>query len=469
MRKIFVLIIAWMGWVSCSAQYISEVLEYCPAPGQHINAAPWGNPYSTTTIKGSVNGSLSLGAFGGYVVFKFDNPVKNHPDNPFGVDFTIFGNPMTDLAEPGIVYVMQDENQNGIADDTWFELSGSDYYFSTSRKDYTVTYTNPGDTVASDIPWSDNSGIEGFIFANPHHTQPYYPNNDSFPLIPSNQYMLSGSFIELAVDTSNPVFVRLPAREFGYADNRSRGLAPYTVPDNPYTLEKENAGGDAFDIDWAVDTEGNYVSLEEVDFIKVQTAVLADAGWLGEGSTEITGAVDVAPDNTISGVLDMIVIKDLPKIITTNYYQLEVYVFHKGRPEPQWLINWSTTMPGAQVDENNLLTVTETGELELTASLADNPDITSTVNTTINLSASVKEYRNKSVDLVYPNPADEWIQLITVQKSPVRIFNIAGELIMSIKEYQEGDKIRLTGMPAGLYITITGNEPGYQISKFIKR
>ena len=84
-------------------QFITEVLEYVPAPSQYMNALPWSAPSSPASIVGGVNGSLSLGAFGGYVVFRFEEPVENDPDHPFGVDFTIFGNPLPNWSEPGII------------------------------------------------------------------------------------------------------------------------------------------------------------------------------------------------------------------------------------------------------------------------------------------------------------------------------------------------------------------------------
>ena len=74
------------------AQYISQVMEYRPAPGQLINEVPWGTPTAAHSIVEDITGSLSLGSFGGYVVFRFATPVENDPLNPFGVDFTIFGN-----------------------------------------------------------------------------------------------------------------------------------------------------------------------------------------------------------------------------------------------------------------------------------------------------------------------------------------------------------------------------------------
>ena len=82
--------------LQAGAQYIAELMEYTPAPGQLINMSPWGTPAGARSIEGDINGSLSLGAFGGYVVFRFEHPVENDPQNPYGVDFTILGNPKPD-------------------------------------------------------------------------------------------------------------------------------------------------------------------------------------------------------------------------------------------------------------------------------------------------------------------------------------------------------------------------------------
>ena len=49
----------------------------------------------------------------------------------------------------------------------------------------------------------------------------------------------------------------------------------------------------SFDIDWAVDREGNPVYLPGVDFIRVYTGVNQQCGWLGETSTEISRAEDL--------------------------------------------------------------------------------------------------------------------------------------------------------------------------------
>ena len=449
-------------------QYISELFEYKPAPGQHINAAPWGIPSSAATIKGGVNGSLSLGAFGGYVVFGFDQPVENHPDNPYGIDFSIFGNPLNGLSEPAIVYVMKDENQNGLPDDTWYELAGSDYSFSSSMRDYEVTYSNPGGSTAADVPWSDQLGNTGFIFTNTNHTQAYYPLADSFPSVHQNEYTLTGSYIRMPVDSSTSTFVKFPQRVFGYADNQMRGSASYNIPDNPYTEEVEHSGCDAFDIGWAVDSAGNYVELDAIHFVKVQTAVMAYGGWLGEASTEITGAVDVEPDNGISGITKCLVIKDLPVKLTESTHQLEVFAFDKGRLQPGQEIIWSVNMDEAGIDENHVLTVTESGELEIAAAMADDPTITATVTTTVDLSSAIELPFAVHHILLWPNPAKDVIRISGCENAAIKMTGISGKVFYEGFSERKEKTIRIAHLPPGVYLVGIEQDGLYTFKKFIK-
>ncbi len=447
-------IILILSFTMAGAQYISEVLEYTPAPGQFINSAPWGLPSSASSIVGTVNGSLCLGSFGGYVIFRFENPVENHPDNPYGVDFTIFGNPLIDWSEPGIVSVMKDNNENSLPDDTWYELNGSDYYFSSTARNYEVTYSNPGDTIALDVPWMDNTGKVGHIRANSFHQQPYYPLPDSFPALAQDQYTLSGSVIEAEMETTSPTFIKSRKRAFGYADNQLRGTAPFIKPDNPYTGEVENSGGDAFDIGWAVDSNGIYVDLDCIHFVKVHNAALSAEGWLGELSTEITGAVDVAEDGSTTGELDMIVIKELPVEIDTTEYQLEAFVFHKGRVQIDKTIHWTSSLTGAMVNDNHLLTVTGSGDLVLTAVLAEKPEVKTEVSTIIKLdktTSGLDRYRLSEIFL-YPNPARDFIRIKGARDASVSIYDAAGKRCLMIQAYHEHNTIDISGFPVGLYM-----------------
>ncbi|MDZ7744100.1 MAG: T9SS type A sorting domain-containing protein [Bacteroidota bacterium] len=468
--KQYILLLAMLLVFAASirGQYISEVLEYKPAPGQHINNENWGIPSSANSIVGGLEGKLSLGAFGGYVVFRFDGPVENHPDNPFGVDFSIYGNAMEGLSEAGIVYVMKDGNQNGLADDTWHELAGSDHYFSTYLEAYEVQFANPQQPVAADVPWTDNLGRSGHIYANETHTQPYYPLHDSFPVIPNDQYSLQGNSIFQPVDTLSGI-VRFPQRAFGYADNKSRGLPPYTLPDNPYTHETENGGGDAFDISWAVDEEGHYIELDEIHFVKVQTASMQNGGWLGEVSTEISGAIDITPDPGLQGTEDMIVIRDLPLVLDTSQYQLEVMIFHNGKPLAGQEVLFTASLAGAEVTEDHLLIVSESGSLEITARLAEDPDIFTTAKTLVDLSSGIGEQTVFEQELVYPNPAIDLIKLRTEEKAGITIYPLNGISVFQIRNYQPGQSISLSHLPAGLYIIRIQGENFHRVGKIIKK
>ena len=444
--------------------YIDKVWEYKPAPGQFINASPLGLPSSAQSIVGSVNGALSLGAFGGYVVFAFEEAVENNPDNPFGIDFTIFGNPTQQWSEPGIVSVMVDSNQNGQPDDTWYELAGSDYPFSSTIRDYVVEYENPGDT--ADVPWTDNQDGSGSILMNDLHKQPYYPEAGLFPEVDPVSYLLTGTRIKDAVDDSNPWMISL-RRDFGYADNTIRGYlkslelsessklasAAVALPDNPYTRDVENSGGDAFDIGWAVDSTGNYVDLEKIHFVKVHTGVMADGKWLGEASTEITGAVVVGPDTTVSGVSEMVVVKDLPQVIDTSVFQLEAYAFDMGRWQPDRAISWTSSQPWAAVDQDQVLTVTQSGPLTLTAYLADKPEIERNVTATVDLSqvSGIKYNTNPEIS-IFPNPASDMIRIDGFERARVSIYTVSGARVLVREHYTGGESIRLDDLPEGLYI-----------------
>ena len=455
------------------APYISRIWEYKPAPGQFINAAPLGLPSSAESLVGGINGALSLGAFGGYVIFDFGQAVENDPDNPYGVDFTIFGNPTLQWAEPGIVSVMKDENQNGLPDDIWYELAGSDYRFSSTLQDFSAEYENPGDS--TDVPWMDNKGDSGLVFVNAIHQQPYYPSADLFPGVDPVSYSLAGTRIQDAVDDSNPGVMMSHRRSFGYADNQVRGsgldnIDLLILPDNPYTREMENSGGDAFDIGWAVDSKGDYVELDRIHFLKVHTGVMADGKWLGEISTEITGAVVVATDTSVSGATDMVVVKDLPKVIDTNKYQLEAFAFQSGRLSPAEEINWASNQTWATVSEDHVLTVTQSGDLTLTASLATNPEITSTVSTTVDLSTvNIPELDIAKDIRIWPNPASDKIRIEGFERARVSIYTVSGARVLVRENHIGGESIHVADLPKGLYIIRISNGRDSATSRFIKQ
>ena len=162
MKKTLLLAMAACTALSIGAQngkYIAKVYDYCPAPGQHINLVPeWdeGDTKATMLQKASEQlvgqgvdseGMVSLGGFGGYVVFGFDHSVVNVSGE---CDFKVYGNAAKDAmypdyytSETGIVMVSVDVNGNGLPDDPWYELAGSDYSAASTLKNQAITYYKP--------------------------------------------------------------------------------------------------------------------------------------------------------------------------------------------------------------------------------------------------------------------------------------------------------------------------------------
>ena len=443
------------GWFGpLQAQYISEVLEYTPAPGQYINETPWGTPASAQTLVGGLDGTLSLGAFGGTVVFSFEHPVENDPDNPFGVDFTIFGNAAGTWSEPGIVSVMADENQNGLPDDTWYELAGSDYFFYGTRHDYRVTYTNPHQEEAADVAWSDNDGGTDYLFANSFYRQPYYPRPADFPAVGEDSCTFTATCLAETLGY-DPMGRRIsPERAFGYADNRSGGSAPHTLPDNPYTPEKEHSGGDGFDIDWAVDEQGRYVTLEAIHFVRVQTGVLGADRALGELSTEIRGAVDVSPDASVTGRDELLVMRRLPDTIRGTRFPLEAAVFKKGRLQKDAGITFRTDLEEVRV-ENDTLFFHSPGEVTITAESGDDPRLTATGSAVLvydSLTGAGEAQYPAARMQVYPNPATDRIYIKGPAEASLAIYTVTGKRIFQPGAVRGGTPVDVSSLPPGVYL-----------------
>jgi len=350
--------------------FVSRIIEYKPAPGQFINTSAWGTPRKAQSIIGGVKGGISLGAWGGYIVVGFSKAIENDADNPYGIDFTIYGNPLETWSEPGIVMVMKDKNKNGKPDDTWYEIQGSDHYWNNTQKNYELTYYNPNNPKAADVKWTDNHDNTGYVYANQFHGQPYYPIADTFPQIPQDKYTFKGTRIEAFVDKTIPTYIMSFRRGFGYADNFPRGSAPHDVPDNPYTAQQEGCGGDPIDIDWAVDKNGNPVALDKIDFVKIYCGVNEEAGWLGEVSTEVTAVMDVTPNAAITGEEYLLVIDDLPpQMHAGTSFPLQANFFHRGKRQPVTGISWEVSpAQKATITQENLLIVKDIGEVTVTAS-----------------------------------------------------------------------------------------------------
>ena len=373
--KLFNVSVLMFFAVLAEAQFVSKVLDYLPAPGQHTNSDFIGMPSAANSLVGTNKGMVSLGAFGGSITVYFVQGIQNDPANPYGVDFTIYGNPTKTWSEPGIIQVMKDENHNGIPDETWYEIAGSEHFWNTTTYSYEVAYQNNGQTTASDILWTDNQGSLGIIPKNSFHQQPYYPKADLFPNVATNKYVLKGTRLNAPIDLSNPGSVNSFHKTFGYADNTPVLSLTERLPDNPYTSEVEGSGGDAIDISWAVDQDKKYVNLDEIHFIRIYTGMNALAGWLGEISTEITGIRDIEPA-TVAGITSVIVIQELPrKIGVGQSLDLNAISFESGIKQPNVGIVWSVSDPKLAAVSNGKLVAKSAGTARVRAASVANPEL----------------------------------------------------------------------------------------------
>lgn len=364
-----------MSFQLVQAQFITQIVDYSPAPGQYTNADFVGTPAAAASIVGKANGLVSLGDFGGSITVHFSSGIQNDPANPYGVDFTVYGNATSTWSEPGIIQVMKDENKNGLPDDTWYEIAGSDYFRNSTTKNYEITYQNNGLSKAGKIFWTDNQGGNGFIPESSFHQQPYYPKSDLFPAIPTEQMVLTGTRLAGQIDLSNPGVVQSYRRAFGYADNTPVLSISEKTPDNPYTAAIEGSGGDAIDISWAIDQTGNHVNLNEIHFIRISTGMNALAGWLGEISTEIAGIRDVEPA-AIDGNRTLLVIQDLPsKIFMGQVLDVQAQLFESGVLKENSTISWTISNPEIAGIESGILKVLKPGNFILKATFSGNPSV----------------------------------------------------------------------------------------------
>lgn len=291
-----------MSGIAQNSPYLHHVWEYVPAPGQFVNTMPAyeeGDDADAMCRKveqqvaNNTKGLITLGGWGGYMVFSFDHPVVNMPEEK---DFIIEGNAFYQSAtegaagggscEPGIVLVSVDANGNGLPDDEWYELAGSEYTNPLTRHGYTVTYERPAEghvptpdpdqryrTDTTYIHWTDNRGEDGYLEKNSFHTQAYYPE-----WIESDKITFEGARLPDNYQLVGKNYVLYPY-EYGYADNH---------PDTCSLAQ--------LDIEWAVNADGTPIHLNAIHFIKVYTALHQQCGTIGETSTEVKGARDLHPD-----------------------------------------------------------------------------------------------------------------------------------------------------------------------------
>lgn len=254
--------------------FASRVIAYTPGDGEFVNdpafndpARALGAPVGGGTYEGDLTKLVTLGDFGGSITLGFDQTIRDDPLNPFGLDAIVFGNgfwvgnnPNLKWAEAGVIEISRDTNGNGVADDPWYVIPGSDIIDPMTQREGEL-FILPDDPFAR--PPLFNEHFDG--------TESFFGYADMSPVLILGD--LDGDNI---VDDPD-----LDAARF------------YTVPDDPDAVgvSPGSGGGDAFDIAWAVDPDTNLpAELDGFDFIRITTAARSDTGGLGEVSVEV-GAV----------------------------------------------------------------------------------------------------------------------------------------------------------------------------------
>lgn len=294
------------------------VYAFLPAPGQFTNenmtSGGWGTIYNSAgTLKNMLNNTvttgISLGYFGGYVVFDMgvdgsgQGNVKNNPSHPGGYDFKVVGNAFSGNSEPGGIQVSKDAI-------TWYDIAGSFHYDDATKWNYSATYVDPvnggstGNTAADrqPIPYyiNGNTSTTGTVAINTFHAHNWYP--------------LAANYIT-GLDKATGSG-RLPFAEYlynqnalGYTNTRTLtlsgvllgGITSNSTATGAFGYADVTSGGDNIDLDWAVDrTTGLPVNLDWIRYVRVYNAVAKDLPPFGEISPEVTGIYTIT-DTSGSG------------------------------------------------------------------------------------------------------------------------------------------------------------------------
>ena len=313
----------------------ASLYAYLPAPAQFVNegvtTGGWGDAYdSNGTVKATSSTGVSLGFFGGYAVYEFENPIADDPTHPYGADFIVYGNAFWNNSEAGCIQVSKDGA-------TWYDIAGSMYY-TKSTKGATITYTNPNATedAAITAPGSNLgtlapvsytlNGAAGTVTTNTFHNHSWFPLNANYFVtygsraamakvdeLPFISRMLASNGVTDKLTFTGTLLTNYPGTNktaeigFGYCDVHPNKTLGGTIAYNPYqtftssdydTKVAGTSGGDPIDIAWAVKSNGTPANLDSIRYVRIYTGMAQMNGIFGEISTEVCG---VAACNATTG------------------------------------------------------------------------------------------------------------------------------------------------------------------------
>lgn len=341
----------------------AALYAYLPAPAQFVNegvtTGGWGDAYdSNGTVKATSSTGVSLGFFGGYAVYEFENPIADDPTHPYGADFIVYGNAFWNNSEAGCIQVSKDGT-------TWYDIAGSMYY-TKSTKGATITYTNPNATedagitipasnkgTLADVPYTltvNGTTTTGTVTKNTFHNHSWFPLNvnyfvdyvttettrkqmakvDEFSFV-SRTLASNGVTDKLTFTgtllTDYPGTGKTDQIGFGYCDVHPNKTLGGTIAYNPYqtftsssdydTKVAGTSGGDPIDIAWAVKSNGTPANLDSIRYVRIYTGMAQMNGIFGEISTEVCGVAACTGSTTETAATPTISV-DGSTVTTTN-------------------------------------------------------------------------------------------------------------------------------------------------------
>lgn len=305
----------------------AALYAYLPAPAQFVNegvtTGGWGDAYdSNGAVKATSSTGVSLGFFGGYAVYEFENPIADDPTHPYGADFIVYGNAFWANSEAGCIQVSKDGT-------TWYDIAGSMYY-TKSTKGATITYTNPNATEDAGITAAGSNlgtmaavnytlnGTAGTVTTNTFHNHSWFPLNANYFTASGSRAAMAKvdefSFVSRTLNSGNitntltftgTLLTNYPGTNktaeigFGYCDVHPNKTLGGTIAYNPYqtftsssdydTKVAGTSGGDPIDIAWAVNPDGTPANLDSIRYVRIYTGMAQMNGIFGEISAEVCG------------------------------------------------------------------------------------------------------------------------------------------------------------------------------------
>ena len=331
----------------------TALYAYLPAPAQFVNegvtTGGWGDAYDSTgtTLKGTSATGVSLGFFGGYAVYEFENPIADDPTHPYGADFIVYGNAFWGNSEAGCIQVSNDGQ-------TWYDIAGSMYY-TKSTPNASIKFTNPnpnedkGITTAgatstlADVSYDltvNGTTTPGTVTKNTFHNHSWFPLNANYFAASGSRAAMAKvdefSFVSRTLNSDSitdtltftgtllnnyPGTGKTDQIGFGYCDVHPNKTLGGTIAYNPYqtftsssdydTKVAGTSGGDPIDIAWAVKSNGTPAKLGSIKYVRIYTGMAQMNGIFGEISTEVCGVAACTGTGTGAAGKTLTIKKDL--------------------------------------------------------------------------------------------------------------------------------------------------------------